>query len=98
MTDAERLVWSRIRGRQLPRLQFYRQKPIGKYITDFCCPKIKLILEIDGGQRFKTKVETEDKIRSEYFESIGFRVIRFINIEVLKNIEGVINKILEEIR
>lgn len=98
MTDAERLVWKRIRGKQLEGLQFYRQKPIGRYIADFCCPKVKLILEIDGGQHYEIKGETNDKIRSDYFKSIGFKVLRFNNIEVLKNIEGVINRIWVEIR
>ncbi len=96
MTDAERLIWKKIRGRQLNNLQFYRQKPIGQYITDFCCPRARLILEIDGGQHYERKGETDDKIRDDYFKSIGFKVLRFTNLEVLKNIEGVIDKILEE--
>ena len=97
MTDAERLIWKKIRGRQLKELQFYRQKPIGQYITDFCCPKAKLILEIDGGQHYEAGGEAKDKIRNDYFKNTGFRVLRFTNVEVLKNIDGVINKIWEEI-
>ncbi len=49
MTDAERLLWSRIRRKQLKRLQFYSQKIIGNYIVDFYCPELKLVIEIDGG-------------------------------------------------
>lgn len=97
MTDAERLIWSKIRGKQLNNLQFYRQKPVGRYITDFCCPKAKLILEIDGGQHYEKEGEANDKIRSDYFKSISFKVLRFTNIEVLKNIEGVLNRIWGEI-
>jgi len=98
MTDAERSVWRKLKGKQINSLQFYRQKPIGPYITDFCCLKKKLILEIDGGQHYEEKGETEDIMRDEYFKSIGFKVLRFTNIEVLKNIEGVMNKILGEIQ
>ena len=50
MTDAERLLWSKIRSKQLKGFQFYRQKIIGNYIVDFYCPKSKLVIEVDGGQ------------------------------------------------
>lgn len=52
MTDAERLIWSKIRRKQIGDLQFYRQKNIGHYIVDFYCPEGKLIVEIDGGQHY----------------------------------------------
>jgi very-short-patch-repair endonuclease len=48
MTDAERLLWSKIRGKQLKGYQFYRQKPIGNYIVDFYCPKANIVIELDG--------------------------------------------------
>lgn len=97
MTDAERLIWRKIRGRQIKGLQFYRQKPIGEYIVDFYCPKIKLVLEVDGGQHYQDRNIFRDKDRSDYLNKIGFKVLRFTNIEVFKNIEGVINKVWEEI-
>jgi very-short-patch-repair endonuclease len=50
MTDSERLLWSRIRRKQLKGYQFYRQKVIGNYIVDFCCPAAKIIVEVDGSQ------------------------------------------------
>ena len=52
MTDAERLLWSKIRGKQLKGYQFYRQKILGNYIVDFHCPKANLIIELDGGQHY----------------------------------------------
>ncbi len=55
MTDAEKLVWSKIRGRQLKGLQFYWQKIIGNYIADFYCPKARLVIEIDGGQHYSAE-------------------------------------------
>ncbi len=52
MTDAERLLWSRIRRKQLKDCQFYRQKVVGNYIVDFYCPKSNLVIELDGGQHY----------------------------------------------
>ena len=55
MTDAEKLLWSRIRRRQLSGYQFYRQRIIGSYIVDFYCPTARLVIEIDGGQHYYGK-------------------------------------------
>jgi very-short-patch-repair endonuclease len=63
MTDAEQLIWSKIRRKQIGDLQFYRQKNIGEYIVDFYCPKSKLILEIDGGQHYEEKAMKKDQQR-----------------------------------
>lgn len=97
MTDAEILLWSKIRGKQIKRVQFYRQKPIGNYIADFYCPKAKLIIEIDGSQHYEEKGVEKDKIRDKYFESLELKILRFTNLDVLKNINGVLEKIYEKI-
>jgi len=55
MTDAERLLWSKIRRKQLKGLQFYRQKIIGNYIADFYCPELKLVIEVDSGQHYSAE-------------------------------------------
>ena len=69
--DAEKLLWLRLRAKQLKGRQFYRQKIIGNYIVDFYCPKANLIIELDGGQHY-----TEKKTRRE--TSIwGSRDIRY---------------------
>jgi very-short-patch-repair endonuclease len=52
MTEAERVLWSRIRGKQLKGRQVYRQKPIGRFVVDFYCPKAKLVIELDGDQHY----------------------------------------------
>lgn len=88
MTDAERLLWSKIRRKQLKGKQFYWQKPIGNYIVDFYCPAAKLIIELDGGQHFTDEGKAKDKKRDAYLTNLGFRVKRYSDIEVLKNIEG----------
>ena len=97
MTDAERHLWAKIRMKQLKGYQFYRQKPIGDYIVDFFCPKAKLVIEIDGSQHFSEKTNQYDRIRDEYMSSLGLRVLRFTNTDVLTRIEGVIERIEEEI-
>ncbi len=79
------------------KAQFYRQKPVGNYVADFYCPKAKLIIEVDGVQHYEERWVKKDKIRDEYFESLGLKVLRFTNFDVLKNINGVLEKIYEEI-
>lgn len=97
MTDAERCLWSRIRHRQLKGLRFLRQRPIGSYIVDFYCPDIKLVIEVDGGQHYIKEMEKRDQIRENYLHSLGLRILRFNNLDVLKNIDGVVDEILEHL-
>ena len=82
LTPAERKLWSRIRNDQLG-VTFRRQHAIGKYITDFCAPRKKLIIELDGSQHLEQ--EEYDEGRTKYLESLGYRVIRFWNKEVMNN-------------
>ena len=95
MTDAERCLWAKVRTKQLEGYQFYRQKPIGDYIADFFCPRSKLVIEADGSHHFSDEMTEYDRIRNEYLSSLGLRVLRFTNTEVLTNIEGVVERIVE---
>jgi len=97
MTKEEIILWSRIRRKQIKEVQFYRQKPIGNYIADFYCPKAKLIIELDGSQHYEEKGIKKDKIRDEYFESLGLKVLRFSNLDVLRNLNEVLEKIYKEV-
>jgi len=97
MTDAERNLWAKIRMKQLKGYQFYRQKPIGDYIVDFFCPRAKLVIEVDGSQHFAGEMTEDDRIRDEYLSSLGLRVLRFTNIDVLTHIEEVVESIIENI-
>jgi len=97
MTDAERLLWSKLRRKQLKGLQIYRQRIIGNYIVDFYCPKANLIIEIDGGQHYSVEGIKEEKIRDDYMRNQGFKVLRFSDKEVFENLNGVIEKIYEDI-
>ncbi len=97
MTDAERYLWAKVRMKQLKGYQFYRQKPIGDYIVDFFCPRAKLVIEVDGSYHLVDEKIEYDRIRDEYLSSLGLRVLRFTNSDVLTHIEGVIESIEEEI-
>lgn len=90
-TDAESILWSALRNRQLHGFKFRRQVPRNKYIVDFLCAKAKLIIEVDGGQH-ASRTE-EDDVRTRHLERDGYRVLRFWNNEVLTNIEGVLQVI-----
>ncbi len=95
MTDAERLLWSKLRRKQLKALQIYRQRIVGNYIVDFYCPRSKVIIEIDSGQHYSNEGIKEDTIRDEYMNSLGFKVLRFSDREVFENLDGVMGKIYE---
>ena len=84
-TDAERILWSILRRKQLAPLRFRRQQPIGPYIVDFFCPSAKLIVELDGGQHGADQNIIYDGNRTQFLESKGYRVLRFWNLEVVKD-------------
>jgi very-short-patch-repair endonuclease len=95
LTPAERKLWSHLRNDQLG-VNFRRQHAIGPYIPDFCSPKAKLIIELDGSQHLEQ--EKYDKERTEYLQSQGYKVIRFWNNDVMNNIENVILAILDALK
>ena len=95
MTNTERYLWSKLKMKQLNGYQFYRQKPIGNYIVDFYCTSAKMVIEIDGSQHFYDDGLEHDKERDAYFNNLGLKALRFTSVDVLKNLEGVIDKILE---
>jgi len=90
-TPAERKLWSRIRNDQLG-ITFRRQHAVGNYIPDFCSPKAKLIIELDGSQHVEQ--EEYDEERTKYLALEGYKVIRFWNHDVMKDIEAVILSII----
>lgn len=94
MTDAEQLLWSRLRRKQVLDVQFYRQKPIGSFIVDFYAPKVSLVIELDGGQHFEPDQQDYDRRRTAFMEYHGLTVLCFNNLDVLRNIDGVMEMIL----
>lgn len=95
-TEAEKKLWKYLRGEQLG-VKFRRQYGIGNYIADFYCPKLKLVIELDGGQHYTKEGMEYDKIRENYMSSLGIKTIRFSNIDVMGNIEGVLEIIKGDI-
>ncbi len=97
MTDSERILWSRIRRKQVKGYQFYRQKAIASYIVDFYCPAAGIVIELDGSQHYTDEGRAADTNRDEYMKKVGLRVIRFRSSDVFDNIDGVLQKIHESL-
>ncbi|HKY90133.1 MAG TPA: endonuclease domain-containing protein [Nevskiaceae bacterium] len=91
LTDAERLVWSCLRDRRFLGLKFRRQFSIGIYIADFVCVESKLVVELDGGQHVLQ--EEYDARRSAFLEGAGYRVVRFWNHDVLRDLSVVLESL-----
>ncbi|MEK6726880.1 MAG: endonuclease domain-containing protein [Deltaproteobacteria bacterium] len=92
-TDAEKLLWGRLRYKQVYGLKFYRQFSVGPYILDFFCPQIKLAVELDGGQHAEEENKEYDAVRTSYLKEMGIEVLRFWNNEVIQNVEGALSEI-----
>ena len=97
MTDAERHLWSRLRGKQVLGVQFYRQKPVGSYIVDFFGPAEKWVIEVDGSQHFDPVQAHGDRLRTDFLNSCGLRVLRFDNRQVLLETDAVMNEIFDTV-
>ena len=95
MTEAERLLWSRLRRKQLQGIQFYRQKPIGSFIVDFYAPTVYLVIEVDGSQHLEMEHRVRDEFRDEFFAELGLSVLRFDNRQVLCETDAVVEQILQ---
>ena len=97
MTDAERLLWSRIRKKQVRDAPFLRQRPIGKYIVDFYSPEMNLVVEVNGGQHFEKLGKAADEERDAFLQSRGLKILRFSNVDVLKNLDAVVEVIFQHV-
>ena len=92
-TEAESKLWRVLRSHQTNDVHFRRQHAIGNYIVDFCSPRQKLVIELDGGQHIEQ--EAYDNERTAFLSSKGYRVLRFWNNDVLNDLDGVMRVILE---
>jgi very-short-patch-repair endonuclease len=95
MTEAEKLMWGKLRDRRFEGIKFKRQKPIAGYIVDFVALDLKLIVEIDGGQHVEQAAA--DAVRTRQLEESGYHVVRFWNHDVLGNLEGVLEALAQEV-
>ncbi len=90
MTRAETLLWRHLKAHRLNGFGFRRQAPLGRYIVDFVSHACKLVIEVDGGSHdFESRIR-HDIQRDAWLGSRGYRIQRFTNDEVLKNLEGVV--------
>ena len=94
-TDAERLLWTRVRASRLEGHKFRRQQPIGPYIVDFVCFEAKLVVELDGGQHAQARGCGSHPRHVAVCQ--GFGVLRFWNNDVMQNLDGVLAQIMENL-
>ena len=97
MTDAESQLWRRLRNKQLCGVQFYRQKPLLSFIVDFYGPRAKLVIELDGAQHFEAAYQIRDVERDKQLASIGLKVLRFDDRQVLMETGAVLEAIYVEV-
>ena len=87
-TEAEGLLWSVLRGKQLSNMKFRRQHPIGPFYADFACVSKRLVVELDGG--YHDSIQEEDLQRQHFINSQGWSVVRFSNDDVLRDVDSVL--------
>jgi very-short-patch-repair endonuclease len=97
-TDSERLLWQRLRRRGHAGIKFRRQHPLGPFVFDFFCDEARLAIELDGGGHAEADQRRRDERKERFARERGIRVLRFWNTDVLQNIDGVLESILEAVR
>ncbi len=95
MTDAEKLLWTFLRRKQLGGFRFRRQHPFEQYVLDFFCYEAMLAVELDGGQHNASDTHLRDKERTIFLNHHGIQVVRFWNHEVISNLEDVLQSIYD---
>ena len=98
IVKAEKIIWDKIRNRQIEDCKFRRQYSVDKFVIDFYCPILKLAIEIDGESHFKDGMAEYDRERQSYIESLGIKFIRFTNNDVYENLDGVLECIAMKVR
>ena len=97
MPDAEVILWSRLKGRQLLGCKFRRQYSVGAFVIDFFSVEIKLGIELDGDSHFQPGAPEYDRKRQQFIESFGIRIVRIVNTEIYENLDGVLEMIGREV-
>ena len=93
MTDEEHLLWSYLRRKQFAGRRFRRQQPVGPYVVDFYCSAAKLIVELDGSQHYEPQHRAYDEARTRWLTANGYSVLRFSNVEFLRERNSVLDAI-----
>jgi very-short-patch-repair endonuclease len=97
-TEAESELWKRLRACQIEHAKFRRQQPIGPFIADFCCMEYRLVVELDGGHHANESETSADQRRTAFLAQRGYRVLRFWDHEVLRDVEAVLDSIVAAIK
>jgi len=95
MSPAEAKLWAHLRAHRTADVHFRNQHAIGSYVVDFCAPRRKLIIELDGSQHLEQGEYDEE--RTKYLKSKGYKVLRFWNNQVMNDIDGVLRAIVLEL-
>ncbi len=98
ITKAEKIIWEKIKNRQIENCKFRRQYSVDKFVIDFYSPILKLAIEIDGDSHFQDDAVEYDVARQVFIESVGIKFIRFTNEDVYRNLSGVLESIAQTIR
>jgi very-short-patch-repair endonuclease len=93
-SDAEQKLWRALRRDQIGGLSFRRQHAVGAYVLVFCCPGIRLAIEVDGGQHDFSAERKRDRQRTKWLQEKGIHLIRFWNNDVLGNLDGFLSEIV----
>ncbi len=96
-TEAEQKLWNQLKGKKLHGFKFRRQHPIGNFILDFYCHKVKLAIELDGKYHENEEHKEYDRLRTKALKEIEIKELRFKNEEVLNDLENVLKKIKEQL-
>jgi very-short-patch-repair endonuclease len=98
LTTPERVLWSRLRRKQLHGFKFRRQHQVGDYVLDFYCVERRLAIEVDGDSHYGERGPRRDEYRSVMLARAGIRVLRFTNVDVLVELDGVVEAIILELQ
>ena len=97
MTEAEEILWEKLKNRKIFKARFRRQHPISIFIVDFYCHELKLVIEIDGGIHLNKEVAEHDEGREYDIEKFGIKILRFTNKQIFNNLDLVLNEILRTV-
>lgn len=93
-TKSEKILWKYLKGDKLNGYDFHRQKPIGKFIYDFYCYELRLVIELDGYTHHFEEVQENDKAKDVYAEELGFTMLRFADERIFKDINNVLLEVI----
>ena len=97
LTDAEKILWSRLRLARQVGIRFRRQHPVGPYIADFACCRAHLVIELDGATHGSDEELARDRRRDAYMRARGWRVLRFSKEDIYRHLEDVVSRIFADV-